>query len=218
MSLGRSFKEGWLYTTEFVRHPRATSALAPTGWRIIKKLATFTPKGTKRVLEMGPGSGRLLETLLQEDRIAADGRLGAIDTNERFLHLINDQIRDPRLTTVLGDARQLVEHRDHIFGKGEKVDRVYASLPFTIMEDSRHGIFEAVHDILTDDGEFIVYIFNDIRHHLEDVFEHVQSKPEYGLVWPPFMQYIVHRARKQKTAPVNGRRYNGLATRNGRQH
>lgn len=207
-----SLEEHWLHLCEAVRTPFSTSAIAPTGHRIIRNVGSLTPMGTKRVLEIGSGTGRLLRHLLATGRINDAGTLGAIEMNPRFVDFMERTVgRHPCVEIVQGRAEDLHYHHAEIYGKEHKVDRVYASLPFSIMKNTPE-IFAAVDDILAEDGEFIVYIVNDLRQELSKFFDVLTVKRVHGNLFPP-IPYVVHRARKvPKRTMING------FSRNGKYH
>lgn len=199
MQLAHTLEEHWLYLSEGLRHPFATAAVFPTNWRVINKLAAMTPMGTKRVLEIGPGSGRLIRKLLATGRIDETGTIGAIELNARFYNFLLKTMHDSRVSLVEGSAEDVLGHRDTIFGKGKKINRVYASIPFSLMEKTRLDLFEAVREILADDGEFIIYILRNVKRQLDEVFDDVEVTEVNGQLIPP-VPYIIHRA--QKFAPI----------------
>ena len=213
MRLNDTLNEYWLIASEALRNPRDLSMATPTSWNIIRQLAALTPLGTKRVLEIGPGTGRLPHMLLASGRIDDKGLVGVIEMNMRFVeHMEKKFGNNPRVDIVKGRAEDLRHHHKELFGN-EKVDRIYMSIPLSLMtEDQRQEILRASHEILADHGELIVYIVRDITASLRGVFNDVVTNNFYGNILPP-LSYRVHRARKNPTvSAMNGHPMNGSAS------
>lgn len=165
----------------------------PTSMKIIRRLVEMTPPGTKRVLEIGAGSGRLIRALLKSGRIDEQGTIGAIELNPRFCRFMRETIKDSRVQIRQASAANLLELRDDIFGKGQKIDGVYSSIPRKILE--RFGIIEQVRQI-TD--AFRGYIYLDMSDLLLEHFDSVacERKKNHWCSWWP---YTIHEATSDVT-------------------
>lgn len=108
------------------------------------------------LIEYGPGVGTFTTHIL--DRLPANAKLLAIDTNPRFIEYLNRSIRDPRFQAVLGSAGDVAAHmgaqgHDH-------ADYILSGLPFSALSAAQgRQIVEASHAALRCGGAFLTYQF-----------------------------------------------------------
>lgn len=200
-----------LYFWEGGMHPLSTACWAPTSDRLIEELASYTEDTMENILEIGAGTGRLVRKLVERGHI---GMIGAIELNERFCRFMEKTIDEPNVRIIHGRAEDLVDHCDDIFGKDVLVDRVYASIPLSIMHKSREQIIHAVKAILKDDGTFIVYIYRNIRKLLHRTFprvDHWQRRNHWFSPWP-YTIHVAHNSPSLTTPRSDRFASNGEAT------
>jgi phospholipid N-methyltransferase len=114
-----------------MRSLRATASLVPSS-RFLTA-AMLDPHDFSRirtVAELGPGTGAVTCGILK--RLAPDGRLFALDTNEKFVDHLQRNCRDRRLIAVHAGAEELLPVLSR-YGV-EQVDAVVSSLGLTSME------------------------------------------------------------------------------------
>jgi ubiquinone/menaquinone biosynthesis C-methylase UbiE len=70
-----------------------------------RDLAARIPAGTRRILEVAAGTGRVTEQLLAT--LPADGELRATDLNPAMIEQGRRRISDPRVTWEVADAQAL---------------------------------------------------------------------------------------------------------------
>lgn len=92
-----------------------------TGDAFIERVESYGGFGAdKRVLEIGPGYGRLLRACM--DRDTPFGSYTMVDLSERNIAHLRREFPDPRVTTVVGDAEGM--------SLGRRFDLVLSSLTF----------------------------------------------------------------------------------------
>jgi ubiquinone/menaquinone biosynthesis C-methylase UbiE len=75
-----------------------------------RDLAARVPKGTRRILEVAAGTGRVTEQLLAT--LPADGELRATDLNPAMIEQGRRRVSDPRVKWEVADAQALGGARD----------------------------------------------------------------------------------------------------------
>ena len=133
------------------------------------------------------------------DRLPADARLIAIDTNQDFIDYLKKDIDDERLIAVAGSAaevRQIIEA--HGF---DHADYVLSGLPFsTLPPGVGSEIGKATADVVRPGGAFLVYQFSPkVREFIAPHFERI----ERGFEWinvPPATLFWAWRDPKAVAA------------------
>lgn len=144
---------GMSITTEFLRRPLMTGAVAASS----RRLASAMTEGiglerARLVAELGPGTGVFTDAILA--RLAPDARLVAVELNPVLAARLSATRRDPRLTVIRGSAAELAA------AVGEPVDAVVSGLPWTVMpQDRRAHILDAVSEVLAPGGRFTTFAY-----------------------------------------------------------
>ena len=128
-------------------------AVMPSSRWAVRKIMSRVPDRLATVLEYGPGDGVLTKRLL--DRMGAQGRLLAIETNPTFAALLA-KIEDPRFTLVHGDATVAADFAKEHGLSG--FDLVISGIPFSMLSDAtRKKVVDMTHALLRPGGVFLVY-------------------------------------------------------------
>jgi phospholipid N-methyltransferase len=145
----------WDFFRRWVRNPRQVAAVAPSSRQLAAKMVDELPANTRRVIELGPGTGVMTEALLAHG-LAPDGLL-AVELDPA-LH-DNLHARFPALHLVQGDARDLARLAAGFAAPGE-VDAVISSLGLLGMDEQMRGaILSAAFALLRRDGRFIQFTY-----------------------------------------------------------
>ena len=99
-----------LFFTEFRRNFRTTGALLPSGRQLSETLVRFVREppdgGTRRILEVGPGTGAVTRHLIRE--MHANDHLDLVELNQSFVDRLNHRFRcDPEFQSVARRCRVL---------------------------------------------------------------------------------------------------------------
>ena len=105
------------------------------------------------IMEYGAGNGTLTKPLLA--KLAPEGRLIAVELLGEFAVKLA-VIRDPRLTVIQGDVRDVL--RDFSAWHIPAVDVAVSNIPYSFMGDAeRLEIARRTKAVLAENGTFIVY-------------------------------------------------------------
>ncbi len=135
------------------KDPLGVGAVMPSSGLAVRRIVRCLPDQVRTVIEYGPGDGVITRQLL--DRLPPDGRLLAIEANHDFYRRLL-AIDDPRLTLVLGDAREARAYADREgFGP---FDAAVSGIPFSMLSAAeRESVVNATHELLSENGVFLVY-------------------------------------------------------------
>lgn len=140
----------------FVRHPRATGAVAPSSAALAREMLRGAGVGRgSAVLEFGPGTGSFTREILRA--LGPEGRLLALETNPAFVRLLRE--RYPRGEFARIDARSA---RDEVARRGlGPVDAVISGLPFANFDARTQAeILDAARAVLRPDGAFATFQYH----------------------------------------------------------
>ncbi len=135
-------------TSEFLRHPLLTGAIAPSSPRLAEPMtAGLGLERATRVAELGPGTGVFTEAVLA--LLRPEARLTAVEINPRFADALRQ--RFPQVDVVTGSAEHL---------EPDGVDVVVSGLPWTAMTAARQQrILDAVVAALAPAGRFTTFAY-----------------------------------------------------------
>jgi len=176
-----------MFIKGFIKHPVMVGSVVPSSTKLIRKmLAPVDWQNTKLFVEYGPGVGTFCPHILE--RLPADAKYIAIDTNPDFIRYLRHEITDPRFMAVSGsaaDVREIV--RDHGF---DNADYVLSGLPFsTLPAGVGDAIGQATADVLRPGGAFLVYQFSPkCRDFIEPYLPRIDHDMEWWNV-PPAQLY-----------------------------
>ena len=193
-SARRSASPHWQFLRGFLKHPVMVGSIIPSSRILIERmLKPVDWESTKLVVEYGPGVGTFTRPILE--KMSADARLIAIDTNPDFIKFLRKSIDDPRLIAVTGsaaDVKQIIG--EHGF---EAADYVLSGIPFsTLPPGLGDDIAEATAEVLRPGGAFLVYQFSPkVLDFIKPHFDRI----ERGFEWinvPPATLFWAYTADK----------------------
>ncbi|MCC6176270.1 MAG: methyltransferase domain-containing protein [Chloroflexi bacterium] len=182
------------FLSEFVRNPKQLGSITPSSRFLARELlGRIDFERTRRIVELGPGTGVFTVPLLE--RLAPDAALIAIDTNEGFVAQLRREIQDPRLT-VLHDSAERVDRIVADAGWGH-ADLVVSGIPYSLLpRPLRLSILESTCRCLRHDGKFIGYQYSlMLRPYLLRVFGNVHYRSVLLNIPPAF----VYESRAQRS-------------------
>ena len=141
----------------FLEHPGMVASVIPSSKSTIDAmLAPVDWANCRLFVEYGPGVGTFTTHIL--DRLPPEGRLLAIDTNERFVAYLAETIDDPRFDVVLGsaaDVERFVRESGHA-----GADYIISGLPFSSLPTAvASDIADATYRVMNHGGAFMTYQF-----------------------------------------------------------
>ncbi|MBK3632292.1 methyltransferase domain-containing protein [Streptomyces sp. MBT97] len=184
-------------TTEFLRRPLMTGAVAPSSRRLAYAMTEGTGLERARlVAELGPGTGVFTDAILA--RLGPDARLVAVELNPVLAARLSATRRDTRLTVVRGSAAELAAAVDG------PVDAVVSGLPWTVMpQDRRRRILDAVTEVLAPGGRFSTFAYlhaawtPPARAFTAELVRRFDRLERSKAVWANLPPAFVHRATRR---------------------
>ncbi len=142
--------EGALFLRQLIRRPKQVSALAPSSRALARAMAAGVGPQSGRVIEFGPGTGRITEAILA--RGLPPGQLTLFEMNPDFAaHL---RLRFPGVTVHVAGAETAASHV--AAGAGA----VISGLPLLSMPvEVRTAILTAAFDVLSPDGSYVQFTY-----------------------------------------------------------
>ena len=147
----------WTLFRQWLRDPLRTAAVMPSSRELAAAMLAELPPGTRRVIELGGGTGALTRALLGHG-IRGEALLVLELNEELHAHL---HARFPQVRIALGDARQLHEiaTRNGFLAAGA-VDAIVSGLGLLSMpRDTQGAILEAAFACLRDGGHFVQFTY-----------------------------------------------------------
>jgi len=173
----------WQFLRGFLKNPVMVGSVIPSSKVLIDKmLGPVRWDEVKLFVEYGPGVGTFTRPVL--DRLPADARLIAIDTNPDFIDFLKKDIEDERLIAVTGSAADV---ETIIAANGfEHADYILSGLPFsTLPPGVGAAIGEATARAIRAGGAFLVYQFSPkVRDFIAPHFERIDRGFEWVNVPP----------------------------------
>jgi len=201
--LWHSSDEKWRFFRQWLRHPRATAAISPSGPQLVRAMMSNLAPGTRRVIELGVGTGVMTRAMLARGIAPPD--LLALELNPELHHYLCNAF--PGVQVVCADARQLVaEARACGYADGGMADAVVSSLGLLSMpRDLQHDILKAGFDCLEPGGRFIQFTYGPLcpvpRELLEALNLHVTRGATVLRNVPPATVFVFRRNRSRAIVP-----------------
>ena len=162
------------FASNFLKHPKLLGSVIPSSSFLVNHLLSLIDWNHARVIvEYGPGVGTFTEEILR--RMHSDAILVAIELNQEFVEVLEQDIKDPRLRVVHGsatDARRLLAEMQL-----EHADYIISGIPYSTLPDSiRRQIVAESHDLLHPEGALVIYQFTStVRRYLASTFGRVDE-------------------------------------------
>lgn len=185
-----------LMLRQWLKHPRRTAAIAPSGPELATAMAAELPTGARRVIELGGGTGALTKALLAHGIAAAD--LLIVELNDAMHARL--QRRFPQARNVHGDARQL---REIALAQGfvgdDAADAIVSGLGVLSMpRELQRDIYAAAFDCLRADGRLIQFTYGPQPPLADEVARELGLQATRGAFVlrnvPPATVYVYRRA------------------------
>jgi len=155
-----------LFYREFRRAYRTTGAIAPSGRRLARALARFVADGSKseprRILEVGPGTGSVTESIIAGMR--ARDTLDLVELNDRFVARLRERLRtDPRFAPAADRTRILHQPVESLTAE-PAYDLIVSGLPLNNFEVSEvRRLLQVFAELLRPGGTLSFFQYIAIR-------------------------------------------------------
>jgi phosphatidylethanolamine/phosphatidyl-N-methylethanolamine N-methyltransferase len=155
--MDRSVRARWTLFRHWLRNPLRTAAVAPSSRELAAAMLAELPPATKRVIELGGGTGALTRALLAHG-IRGDALLVLELNEELHAHL---RARFPDVRVEEGDARDLpaIASRTGFLAAGP-ADAIISGLGLLSMpRESQQAVLQAAFACLRPGGRFIQFTY-----------------------------------------------------------
>jgi phospholipid N-methyltransferase len=199
---------GWTFFRQWLKNPLAIAAISPSSRHLARQMLAELPTQTRRVIELGGGTGVFTQALLQHGIAAPD--LMVVELNEELHHHLSR--RFPGAHVVCADASELpdVARRSGYLEAGP-VDAVISGLGLLSMaKPTQQAIVKAAFDVLRPDGRFIQFTYGPASPVAREVLEALDLSSRRGnMTWwnvPPATVYVYSRNRSKAVKARSMRR------------
>lgn len=196
--------QAWLFFRQWLKNPLSIAALAPSGAQLAGMMVAELPRGAKRVIELGAGTGVFTRALLEEG--IAPAQLLVVELNEELYAHLHAQF--PQVCVVCGNACELTRIvAETQFGATGEVDAIVSGLGLLNMSrDLQRSIMGAAFDVLAPGGSFIQFTYSPKSPLSGDLLDELGlSVRRGGFAWcniPPASVFVYSRARSQRMHAV----------------
>jgi len=180
-----------LFLKRFLQRPFQVASIIPSSKALVERVASKMDFTRPRVIaEYGPGEGVHSREIAR--RMGPGSALLLFELDPAFSRDLRRQFAgDPRVQVINADAASLPSELKR---RGIRhCDYIVSGIPFSILEISKkRTLLQKTHDVLADDGAFIIYqVTNELRQHAT-VFHRAHS--EYFLQnIPPMFITVFHK-------------------------
>ncbi|MGH9576424.1 MAG: class I SAM-dependent methyltransferase [Terriglobales bacterium] len=158
-------------------------SLVPSSRFLVKSLLSRVEWDQAQILvEYGPGVGTFTREILK--RMRPDATLVVIELNAEFVHLLRQEIRDPRLRVFHGSAAEVAAALEEM--GFVSADYIISGIPYSNMpESARRKILHESRRVLSPQGAFLVYQFTrTVLPYLQSSFRSVRQDFELMNILP----------------------------------
>ena len=194
---------GWTFFRQWLKNPLAIAAISPSSRQLARQMLAELPFDTRRVVELGGGTGVFTRALLERG-VAADD-LMVVELNEELHHHL--QQRFPGVHAVCTDARQLPEAAAACgFADKGPADAVISGLGLLSMaRDSQRAIVESAFAVMHPHGRFIQFTYGPVCPVSKEVLRELGLSARRGnfalFNMPPATVYVLTRNRSKAVTP-----------------
>jgi phosphatidylethanolamine/phosphatidyl-N-methylethanolamine N-methyltransferase len=153
-----------LFLREYLRHFHHTGAIAPSGRWLGAALARHVSdgRGSRRVLEVGPGTGAVTRHILA--RLGERDRLDLVELNPTFVaHLRRRFDEEPTFAAAAGRT-QVIHSAVEELSCGQPYDAIVSGLPFNNFSESDvRRILETLQGLMAPGGTLSFFEYVGIR-------------------------------------------------------
>ncbi|MBY4597299.1 methyltransferase domain-containing protein [bacterium BD-1] len=193
----------WTFFRQWLKNPLGMAAISPSSRQLARQMMSELPRGARRVVELGGGTGVFTRALLDSGIAPAD--LLVLELNEELhQHL---QRHFPNVQVACADARDLAEVASaRGFGPEAPVDAVVSGLGLLSMpKATQQAILAAAFDCLQPQGRFVQFTYGPANPVAREVLEALDLNARRGsFTWwnvPPATVYVYSRRVSRAITP-----------------
>jgi phosphatidylethanolamine/phosphatidyl-N-methylethanolamine N-methyltransferase len=197
------YRDRLRFFAQWLRNPRQVAAIAPSGAELASAILSELPEGTRRVIELGGGTGAITRALLASG-IHAENLL-VLELNAALQAQLARELAGVRV--VLGDAAELprLAHASGYLDDGP-ADAVVSGLGLLAMERAAQArILRAAFECLRDDGVFVQFTYGPVSPIGDELRDELGLVARHGAFVlrnvPPATVWVYRRSRARSIKP-----------------
>lgn len=197
------YRDRLRFFAQWLRNPRQTAAIAPSGAELVDAIMAELPDGSRRVIELGGGTGAITRALLASG--IPEVELLVVELNASLQ--VQLQAQFPRARVVLGDAADLPQlARDSGYADGGPSDAIVSGLGLLAMErEVQARILRAGFDCLRPDGAFVQFTYGPMSPIGDELRDELGLVARHGAFVlrnvPPATVWVYRRSRARSIKP-----------------
>lgn len=190
----------WAFFRQWLKNPLGVAAVSPSSPQLARQMIAALPPATRRVIELGGGTGAITAALLEAGIAPRD--LMVLELNEAMHQTLRQRFPDIRLHLADAAGVQQVAAESGFLGHGS-VDAVVSGLGLLSMPRTlQRAILEASFACLRPDGRFVQFTYGPASPVPRDLLDELElDVRRASFTWwnvPPATVYVY--ARWQSTA------------------
>jgi phospholipid N-methyltransferase len=199
----RTLPKGWTFFRQWLKNPLTVAAISPSSKQLARQMMHQLPKNTRRVIELGGGTGVFTKALLEHGIEPSD--LLVLELNEELHRHLQEEF--PRALVVCGDASDLAEiGRNQGFVDDRRADAVISGLGLLSMpRQTQQVILSAAFTCLQPEGRFIQFTYGPANPVMREVIEALDlTGRRASFTWwnvPPATVYVYQRRTARAMPP-----------------
>ena len=203
IDINKAQPAGWTFFRQWLKNPLGVAAISPSSKQLARQMMSQLPRASRRVIELGGGTGVFTQALLDHGIAPAD--LLVLELNEELhQHLVR---QFPGARVVCGDAGNLSAiAQSQGFTGPDGADAVISGLGLLSMpRQTQQSILQAAFDSLKPEGRFIQFTYgpaNPVTREVVDALELTARRASF--TWwnvPPATVYVYQRRISRSMAP-----------------
>lgn len=168
--------ERWTFFKQWLRRPLSTAAVSPSSRHLAKRIVRALPPGTRRVIELGAGTGVFTKAML--DHGITSRNLLAVEFNPQLHAFLTH--RFPGLTVIEGDARQLESNAvvTAFVAEGPVQAFVSGLGLLSMTKESQRAILQGAFALMPANGVFVQFTYGPVAPVAREVLDALDLKAE----------------------------------------
>jgi phosphatidylethanolamine/phosphatidyl-N-methylethanolamine N-methyltransferase len=197
------YRDRLRFFAQWLRNPRQVAAIAPSGQELVAAILDELPQGTRRVIELGGGTGAITRALLQSGIAPAD--LLVVELNASLQAEL--QAAFPQVRVTLGDAAEVPRlARESGYLDGGPADAIVSGLGLLAMErEAQARILRAAFECLRPDGAFVQFTYGPVSPVGDELRDELGLMGRHGAFVlrnvPPATVWVYRRSRARAIKP-----------------
>jgi phospholipid N-methyltransferase len=194
----------WIFFRQWLKRPLSTAAFSPSSRFLNRRMVRALPPGTRRVIELGAGTGALTRALIDHGIDVHD--LLAIEFNSNLYRFLSRRFEG--LTVVQGDARGM-DHMAEVvsFARKAPVQAVVSGLGLLSMSrEAQHSILASAFALMPEDGAFVQFTYGPVTPVAGEVMRRLGLRAQrHGFALcnlPPASVFVLTRDRESGAVRV----------------